>query len=154
MNPEEDVEIVLVEDSPYDAELTIRELKRHHLANKLVHLKDGAEALDFIFGTGAYASRDTSQHPKVVLLDLKLPKVDGLEVLKAIKTDARTRTIPVVVMTSSQEQRDVVDSYHLGVNGYVVKPVDFDHFSKAVSDLGCYWVLLNHPPGVPDKSES
>ena len=146
MNPEEDVEIVLVEDSPYDAELTIRELKRHHLANKLVHLKDGAEALDFIFGTGAYASRDTSQHPKVVLLDLKLPKVDGLEVLRAIKSDPRTRTIPVVVMTSSQEQRDVVDSYHLGVNGYVVKPVDFDHFSKAVSDLGCYWVLLNHPP--------
>ncbi len=153
MNPEEDVEIVLVEDSPYDAELTIRELKRHHLANKLVHLKDGAEALDFIFGTGAYAARDTSNHPRVVLLDLKLPKVDGLEVLKAIKTDARTRTIPVVVMTSSQEQRDVVDSYHLGVNGYVVKPVDFDLFSKAVSELGCYWVLLNHPPGPSPSPE-
>ena len=153
MSAENDIEILLVEDSPYDAELTIRELKRHHLANKLVHLKDGAEALDFIFGTGAYASRDTSQHPKVVLLDLKLPKVDGLEVLRAMKTDSRTRKIPVVVMTSSQEQRDVVDSYQLGVNSYVVKPVDFDHFSKAVSDLGCYWVLLNHLPGAPPGSE-
>src|SRR6266480_2219448 len=119
MIAENDTEILLVEDSPYDAELTIRELRRHHLANK------------------------------VVLLDLKLPKVDGLEVLRAIKTDERTRTIPVVVMSSSQEQRDVVDSYHLGVNSYVVKPVDFDHFSRAVSELGCYWVLLNHPPGSP-----
>src|SRR5258707_1223482 len=142
-------EFFLVEASRYEAELTIRELTRRHLANKLVHLKDGAEALDFIFGTGAYANRDTSQHPKVVLLDLKLPKVDGLQVLQAIKSDERTKNIPVVVMTSSQEQRDVVDSYHLGVNGYVVKPVDFDHFSKAVSDLGCYWVLLNHSPGAP-----
>jgi len=153
MNADYQIEILLVEDSPYDAELTIRELTRRHLANKLVHLKDGAEALDFIFGTGGYANRDTSQHPKVVLLDLKLPKVDGLEVLRAIKSDPRTRTIPVVVMTSSQEQRDVVDSYHLGVNSYVVKPVDFDHFSKAVSDLGCYWVLLNHSPGPPPGSE-
>jgi len=153
MIAENDTEILLVEDSPYDAELTIRELKRHHLANKLVHLKDGAEAMEFIFGTGAYAGRDTSQHPRVVLLDLKLPKVDGLEVLRAIKTDERTRTIPVVVMSSSQEQRDVVDSYHLGVNGYVVKPVDFDQFSKAVSELGCYWVLLNHSPGSPPGSE-
>src|SRR2546427_13136959 len=147
MNAEYQIEILLVEDSPFDAELTIRELKRHHLANKLVHLKDGAEALEFIFGTGAYVARDTTNHPRVVLLDLKLPKVDGLEVLKAIKTDERTRTIPVVVMTSSQEQRDVVDSYHLGVNTYVVKPVDFDRFSKAVSELGCYWVLLNRSPG-------
>ena len=149
MNAEYEIEILLVEDSPYDAELTIRELTRRNLANKLVHLKDGAEALDFVFGTGAYAGRDTSQHPKVMLLDLKLPKVDGLEVLKAIKTDERTRAIPVVVMTSSQEQRDVVDSYHLGVNSYVVKPVDFDHFSKAVSELGCYWVLLNHALKAP-----
>ena len=154
MTIDDQIEILLVEDSLDDAELTIRELKRHQLANKLVHVKDGAEALDFIFGTGTYAGRDTIQHPKVVLLDLKLPKVDGLEVLRAIKSDPRTRTIPVVVMTSSQEQRDVVDSYHLGVNSYVVKPVDFDQFSKAVSELGCYWVLLNHPPGGPDKSGS
>ncbi len=150
MSAENDTEILLVEDSPSDAELTIRELRRHHLANKLVHLKDGAEALEFIFGTGAHAGRDLSQHPKVVLLDLKLPKVDGREVLRAIKTDERTRTIPVVVMTSSQEQRDVVDSYHLAVNSYVVKPVDFDHFSKAVSELGCFWLLLNHSPGPPE----
>ena len=154
MNAENEIEILLVEDSPYDAELTIRELTRRHLANKLVHLKDGAEALEFIFGTGAYAGRDTSQHPKVVLLDLKLPKVDGLEVLRAIKTDPRTKTIPVVVMTSSQEQRDVVDSYQLGVNSYVVKPVDFDKFSKAVAELGCYWVLLNHPPHPAQESDS
>ena len=153
MNPEHEIEILLVEDSPYDAELTIRELTRRHLANKLVHLKDGAEALEFIFGTGAYAGRDTRQHPRVILLDLKLPKVDGLEVLRALKSDPRTQTIPVVIMTSSQEQRDVVDSYHLGVNSYVVKPVDFDHFSKAVSDLGCYWVLLNHSPSPPPVTE-
>ncbi len=152
MSAENDVEILLVEDSPCDAELTIRELKRHHLANKLVHLKDGAEALEFIFGTGIYAARDVSQHPKVVLLDLKLPKVDGLEVLRAMKSDERTRKIPVVVMTSSQEQRDVVDSYHLGVNSYVVKPVDFDGFSKAVADLGYYWVLLNQSLEPPPSS--
>jgi CheY-like chemotaxis protein len=153
MSARHDTEILLVEDSPYDAELTIRELRRHHLANKLVHVKDGAEALEFIFGTGAYAGRDINQQPKVVLLDLKLPKVDGLQVLEAIKSDERTRSIPVVVMTSSKEQRDVVDSYHLGVNSYVVKPVDFDQFSKAVSELGCYWVLLNQPPAPPPGSE-
>src|SRR6266567_9625690 len=153
MIAENELEILLVEDNAHDAELTIRALKRRNLANKLIHVKDGAEALDYLFGTGPYADRDIRQHPKVVLLDLKLPKVDGLEVLKAIKTDERTRTIPVVVMTSSQEQRDVVDSYHLGVNSYVVKPVDFDHFSKAVSDLGCYWVLLNHSPGPPLSPE-
>src|SRR2546428_9380 len=153
MNAENEIEILLVEDSPYDAELTIRELTRRNLANKLVHVKDGAEALEFIFGAGAYASRDTSQHPKVVLLDLKLPKVDGLEVLRAMKSDPRARTIPVVIMTSSQEQRDVVDSYRLGVNSYVVKPLDFEQFSKAVSELGCYWVLLNHAPGAPPSPE-
>src|ERR1043166_8614686 len=149
MEAASEIEILLVEDSPYDAELTIRELTRRNLANKLVHLKDGAEALDFIFGTGAYADRDTSQHPKVVLLDLKLPKVDGLQVLRTLKADPRTRTIPVVVMTSSQEQRDVVDSYQLGVNSYVVKPVDFDQFSGAVAELGCYWLLLNKFPLPP-----
>lgn len=146
MNAEYEIEILLVEDSPYDAELTIRELTRRNLANKLVHLKDGAEALEFIFGTGAYAGRDTRQHPRVILLDLKLPKVDGLEVLRALKSDPRTQTIPVVIMTSSQEQRDVVDSYHLGVNSYVVKPVDFESFATAVAEVGLYWLLLNHPP--------
>jgi len=146
-----EIEILLVEDSPYDAELTIRELTRRNLANKLVHLKDGAEALDFLFGAGAYANRDISQRPKMLLLDLKLPKVNGLEVLRTIKSDPRTRTIPVVIMTASQEQQDVVESYKLGVNRYVVKPVDFDEFSKAVTELGCYWLLL-HPPGAPVKS--
>src|ERR1041385_9441321 len=138
----DELEILLVEDSARDAELTIRALKRRNLANKLIHVKDGAEALDFLFGTGTYAHRDTRQRPKVMLLDLKLPKIDGLEVLRTIKADARTRTIPVVVMTSSQEQRDVIESYQLGVNSYVVKPVNFDGFAKAVSELGCYWILL------------
>src|SRR5205814_5753253 len=146
MNAEYEIEILLVEDSPYDAELTIRELRRHHLANKLVHLKDGAEALEFIFGTGSYAGRDASQHPKVVLLDLKMPKVDGLEVLRAIRSSERTKNIPVVVLTSSCEQRDIVESYQLGVNSYVVKPLEFDNFSAAVAELGCYWVLVNQPP--------
>jgi len=149
MPAENELEILLVEDNAHDAELTIRALKRRNLANKLIHVKDGAEALDFVFGTGSYAGRDTSLRPKVILLDLKLPKLDGLEVLRAIKADPRTQTIPVVVMTSSQQQRDVVDSYQLGVSSYVVKPVDFDGFSKAVSDLGCYWVLLNHVPEPP-----
>ena len=153
MPAENELEILLVEDNVHDAELTIRALKRRNLANKLIHVKDGVEALDFVFGTGPYAGRDTSRHPKVMLLDLKLPKLDGLEVLRAIKADPRTRTIPVVVMTSSQEQRDVVESYQLGVNSYVVKPVDFDSFSKAVSELGCYWVLLNQVPESPPTAE-
>jgi len=152
MPAENELEILLVEDNLHDAELTIRVLKRRHLANQLIHLKDGAEALDFVFGTGPYAGRDIRQHPKVMLLDLKLPKVDGLEVLRAIKSDPRTRAIPVVVMTSSEEQRDMVESYQLGVNSYVVKPVDFDSFSKAVSELGCYWVLLNHVPESPQTA--
>lgn len=149
MATEDEVEILLVEDNPHDAELTIRALTQRHLANKLIHVKDGAEALDFIFGT----RRDAARQPKVVLLDLKLPKLDGLEVLRAIKADERTKGIPVVMMTSSQEQRDVIESYHLGVNSYVVKPVDFDSFSKAVSELGCYWVLLNNSPNGPRMPE-
>lgn len=140
------VEVLLVEDSPRDAELTIRALRKRNLANNIVHVKDGQEALDWLFAQGAYASRDVSNKPKVVLLDLKLPKVDGREVLAAIRADERTKLLPVVVMTSSQEDNDVVESYKLGVNSYIVKPVDFDNFSAAVASLGHYWLLLNQKP--------
>jgi len=149
MNSQYEIEILLVEDNPRDAELALISLQQNHLANKVVHVKDGAEALDLLFCTGAYAGRDASSHPKVILLDLKLPKVDGLEVLRAIKSNPHTKCIPVVVMTSSQEQRDIVASYELGVNSYIVKPVNFDSFSAAVAQLGCYWLLLNNiPPGA------
>ena len=143
---EQVVEILLVEDNPNDAELTIRALKKNHLANSLVHVKDGAEALAFIFGTGAYADRNLENGPRMILLDLKLPKVDGLEVLKKVKSDERTKVIPVIVLTSSKEERDVIESYKLGVNSYIVKPVDFDKFTQCVSELGLYWLLLNQPP--------
>lgn len=141
-----EIEILLVEDNPRDAEMTLRTLRKRNLANHVVHVKDGAEALDWLFGRGAHAGRDATEQPKVVLLDLKLPKVDGLEVLRAIRADERTQFQPVVVMTSSQEQRDVIDSYKLGVNSYVVKPVDFDAFSTAVAELGHYWLLVNKDP--------
>jgi len=139
------VDILLVEDNPHDVELTTRALKKRKLANNMTIVRDGAEALEFIFGTGKYSSRDPEQHPRVILLDLKLPKVDGLEVLRTLKNDQRTRTIPVVILTSSQEERDIVESYRLGVNSYIVKPVDFDKFVNAVSDVGLYWLLLNKP---------
>jgi len=141
-----EVEVLLVEDNPSDAELTLRALKKQNLANKLFHVKDGAEAIDFLFSQGAYADRRVKNGPKVVLLDLKLPKVDGIEVLRRIKSDDRTKKIPVVVMTSSREDRDLNECYQLGVNGYVVKPVEFEDFARAVSQLGCYWLLLNETP--------
>jgi two-component system, response regulator len=146
MTTTDPVEILLVEDNPNDAELCLRALNKHKISNKIVHVKDGAEAIDFIFAKGAYANRKIENGPKVILLDLKLPKVDGLEVLRQIKSDERTRVIPVVVMTSSKEEQDIVKSYQYGVNSYVVKPVDFDKFMTAVADLGLYWLLLNQPP--------
>ena len=146
MNTENLAEILLVEDNPRDAELVLRTLRKRNLANHVIHVKDGAEALDFIFAEGTFAYRDILHFPKVVLLDLKLPKLNGLEVLKKLKGDDRTRAIPVVMMTSSREESDMVASYHLGVNSYIVKPVDFASFSQAVADLGCYWLLLNEPP--------
>jgi CheY-like chemotaxis protein len=143
------VEILLVEDNANDAELALYALKKYHVANRIEVVRDGAEALDYVFYTGAYAHRRTENGPKVILLDLKLPKVDGLEVLQRIKSDLRTRLIPVVVLTSSQEERDMVESYQLGVNSYIVKPVDFEQFVEAVRQLGLYWVLLNQAPVMP-----
>ncbi|KAB2645511.1 MAG: response regulator [Verrucomicrobia bacterium] len=140
------LEILLVEDNPQDAELTIRALKKRNLANQLIHVQDGQAALDFIFGTGAYAGRDVHAQPKVVLLDLKLPKIDGIEVLRRIRADERTKMLPVVVLTSSREDRDVIETYRLGTNSYIVKPVEFENFSEAVSHLGLYWLVLNQPP--------
>ncbi len=141
------VEILLVEDNPHDAELTVRSLNKHNLANHLHIARDGEEALDFIFGGGGFAERAGAGNPRVILLDIKLPKVDGIDVLRRLKSDERTRTIPVVMLTSSREEKDVIESYRLGVNSYVVKPVDFDRFAAAVAELGLYWLLLNHPPG-------
>ena len=143
---QQQIEILLVEDNPYEAELTIRNLKKHHLANKLLHIDDGAEALDFIFSEGKYKTNGVVQTPKLILLDLKLPKVDGLEILRRIKADPATKMIPVVVLTSSNQEKDIIESYKLGANSYIVKPVDFDAFSKAVAELGMYWVLLNKDP--------
>ena len=137
------VEILLVEDSPEDMELTLR---KANLANRIEVARDGAEALDFIFCEGAYTDRDIGEPPRLILLDLKLPKIDGLEVLQRIKSDPRTKAIPTVVLTSSREQQDIVESYRLGVNSYIVKPVNFEGFAKAVQELGMYWILLNQPP--------
>lgn len=139
-------DVLLVEDNLLDAELTIRALKKKNLTNHLVHVIDGQEALDYLFGNGKYASRNTTQRPRLMLLDLKLPKVDGIEVLRQVRANPATRTLPVVVLTSSAEQRDLLQSYHLGANSYIVKPVEFEKFAQAVSDLGLYWLLLNQPP--------
>jgi two-component system response regulator len=140
------MEILLVEDNPQDAELTIRSLKKQNLANRLTTVEDGAEALDFVFCRGKYATRDLEQRPKVILLDLKLPKISGLDVLRALKEDERTRSIPVVIVTSSREDPDIKAAYALGANSYVVKPVSSDAFIEAVSKLGLYWLLVNHAP--------
>ena len=146
MNPNS-VEILLVEDNITDAELTIRELKKHNMANNLIHLKDGEEALDFIFATGKYANiREIQYPPKVVLLDIQMPKVNGIEVLEKIKTDPKTRSVPVVILTSSKENPDIQKCYDLGANSYIVKPVNFDGFAQAIKNLGFYWLLLNQAP--------
>jgi two-component system, response regulator len=146
LNQVDAVDILLVEDNPQDAELTTRALKKRNLANRLFVVEDGAEALEFIFCRGKYAEREFTSSPKIVLLDIRLPKLNGLEVLDAIKKDERTRSIPVVMITSSNEDPDIKMAYALGANSYVVKPVDFDAFLEAMSNLGFYWLLLNQPP--------
>jgi CheY-like chemotaxis protein len=140
--------ILLVEDNSDDEALAIRALKRHHIGNEIVVARDGVEALDYLFGTGMYAGRDISLKPSVVLLDLKLPRVDGFEVLRRLREDDRTRLLPVVVLTTSSEEQDLLNSYSLGCNSYIRKPVDFLQFSEAIRQLGMYWLLMNEPPPV------
>jgi len=149
----DEVQILLVEDNPNDVKLALHAFKKHNLANHVHVARDGAEALEFIFCTGAYAHRHIENGPKVILLDLKLPLVDGVEMLRRIKADPRTKMIPVVVLTSSQEERDIVESYRLGVNSYIVKPVDFDQFTEAVRQLGVYWLLLNQTPKLGNSAD-
>jgi two-component system response regulator len=151
MNGFEPIEILLAEDSEADAEMTIRALQRNNLANRLFWVKDGAEALDFIFRRGAYVQRPAGL-PKLLLLDLKMPKVDGIEVLREVKSNDETKTMPVVMLTSSAEERDIVASYSLGVNSYIVKPVDFAKFVDEVAKAGCYWVLVNCLPGMAQRA--
>jgi CheY-like chemotaxis protein len=146
MNETSEVEILLVEDNQDDLDMTLRALRKAKLANRIEIARDGAEAVEFIFCQGAHAGRNPESGPRLILLDLKLPKIDGMEVLKRIKEDPRTKIIPVVVLTSSKEQKDVIDSYMLGVNSYIVKPVNFDSFLAAVQELGMYWLLLNQAP--------
>lgn len=140
------IEILIVEDNPQDAELTLRALRKHNIANKFYVAEDGAEALDFIFCSGKYASRNISSPPKVIFLDLKLPKISGLEVLREIKSNPQTKALPVVMITSSREDPDIKKAYELGVNSYVVKPVNFDDFLSAMSQTGLYWLLVNESP--------
>ncbi len=137
------VEILLVEDNSSDAELTIRALKKNNLANNLFHVKDGAEALNFIYCKGDFQNRNQSNKPKLILLDLKMPKIDGLEVLRILKADQETKHIPIVILTSSKEEKDLLESYQLGANSYIQKPVEFDKFVKSIVDIGLYWVILN-----------
>jgi two-component system, response regulator len=148
MESMEKVEILLAEDNDKDAEMTQRALRKHNLGNRVYWVKDGAEALDFVFCTGAYANRKFTDLPKLILLDLKMPKVDGIEVLRKIKSDERTRLLPVVMMTSSNEERDVVESYRLGVNSYIVKPIEFSAFVDVVAKIGLYWVVANRQPAA------
>ncbi len=141
-------EILLIEDREEDVELTLRALKKHNLANSVKVVNDGEKALEFIFATGDYADREMNNLPKLILLDLKLPKVDGLEVLKQIRSDEITKLTPIVALTSSAEERDVIESYKLGINSYIVKPMNFESFINAVSEVGLYWLLLNQAPGI------
>jgi two-component system response regulator len=150
MSQDQAVEILLVEDNPDDAALALRALRTANLANHIHLVRDGAEALDFIFCEGVHSQRNVEDGPKVILLDLKLPKVDGLDVLRRLKADPRTKSIPTVVLTSSKEQNDVVQSYNLGVNSYIVKPVNFETFVTSVQQLGMYWLLLNQPPKLEE----
>lgn len=140
------IDILLVEDSPFDADLCLRALKKHNLANSIHWVKDGEEALEFIFAEGQYAHRDINEQPKVILLDIKMPKVSGLEVLAKIRADERTKTIPVVALTSSKQDSDMAEGYRLGVNSFITKPVEFDNFTKAIADIGYYWMMLNNLP--------
>jgi two-component system, response regulator len=140
------MDILLIEDNPEDVEITLRAFQKHHIANKIHVVRDGEEALECLFSTGRYAEHSPCQNTRLILLDLKLPKIDGLEILQKCKTDPRTKHIPVVVLTSSREERDLAESYNYGVNSYVVKPVDFPQFSDAVRQLGLYWMLLNQVP--------
>jgi CheY-like chemotaxis protein len=140
--------ILLVEDNPDDEALALRAFRRHHISNEVVVAHDGVEALDYLFGTGMYAERDIKEKPSVVLLDLKLPRLDGIEVLRRIRADERTKLLPVVVLTTSSEEQDMLDSYSLGCNSYIRKPVDFIQFSEAIRQLGMYWLLMNEPPPI------
>ncbi len=140
------VEIVLIEDNPHEAELAIRSLKKHNLGNQLLHIDDGEEALDFLFARGKYAHNAGLTNPKIILLDLKLPKVSGLEILRQLKSNEHTKNIPIVILTSSKEESDILESYKLGVNSYIVKPVNFEAFAKSVAKIGLYWILYNQTP--------
>lgn len=148
MDDPHEIELLLAEDNPRDAEMTMRALRKVNFANKVHWVKDGEEALDFLFCTGTYADREPGHAPKLILLDIKMPKVDGIEVLRQVKSNQETKAIPVVMLTSSAEERDIVASYSLGVNSYVVKPVDFAKFVDEVAKAGCYWVLVNRLPGA------
>jgi two-component system, response regulator len=146
-------EILLVEDNPYDAEMVVHAMKKSNLTNRIHIVKDGEEALDYIFRRGQYAEKSYPKRPRVVLLDLKLPKIDGIEVLRQIRNNPETKMLPVVALTSSKESRDIEECYALGVNSYIVKPVDFAQFTEAVKNLGFYWLLLNQPPVIPDQEK-